>query len=132
MTRRRRAAVSTAGWEEKVLARPGAAERVAQYRAEVETGRFIEQLVEASGKTQRSIAATARVPEPNLTRIKRGEILPSLDTIARLTWAALGAGLELRLVYQGRRSRKVEPIVLLPEYARRLAARRQKGMVARG
>ncbi|HLW58929.1 MAG TPA: helix-turn-helix transcriptional regulator [bacterium] len=97
---------------------------MAQYRAEVETGRFVEQLVEASGKTQRSIAALARVPEPNLTRIKRGEILPSLDTIARLTWAALGTGLELRP--QGRRSKKVEPIVL------RFASRRQKGMVAQG
>ncbi|HKV45162.1 MAG TPA: helix-turn-helix transcriptional regulator [bacterium] len=115
--------MSTAGWEEKVLVRHGAAERVAQYRVEVETGRFIEQLLEASGKTQRSIAAMARVPEPNLTRIKRGEILPSLDTIARLTWAALGVGLELRL--QGRRSKQVEPIVL------RFASRRRKGILAR-
>lgn len=123
MTSRRRTAVSTAGWEEKVLVRHGAAERVAQYRVEVETGRFIEQLLEASGKTQRSIAAMARVPEPNLTRIKRGEILPSLDTIARLTWAALGVGLELRL--QGRRSKQVEPIVL------RFASRRRKGILAR-
>jgi transcriptional regulator with XRE-family HTH domain len=101
---------------------------VAQYRAGVERERFIEQLVEASGKTQRSIAAAARVPEPNLTRIKRGEILPTLDTIARLTWAALGAGLKLGLVHQGRRSRKVDPIVLFAKGASP-TSRRQKGML---
>ncbi len=112
MARRRRAAMSTAGWEAKVLSRPGAAGRVAQYRIEVETGRFIQQLVEASGKTQKAIAATAQVPEPNLTKIKRGEIVPTLDTIARLTRAALGAGVEVRVVRRGRPSRKVDPIVL--------------------
>ncbi len=112
MARRHRAAVSTARWERAVLSRPGAAERVAQYRIEVETGRFVEQLVEASGKTQKAIAASAQVPEPNLTRIKRGEIVPTLDTIARLTRAALGAGVEVRVVHHGRPSRKVHPIVL--------------------
>jgi len=95
-----------------VLSRRGAAERVAQYRIEVETGRFIKQLVEASGKTQKAIAAAAQVPEPNLTKIKRGEIVPTLDTIARLTRAALGAGVEVRVVKRGRPSRKVAPIVL--------------------
>jgi hypothetical protein len=115
VARRHRAAVNTERWERRVLSRPGAAERVAQYRIEVETGRFIEQLVEASGKTQKVIAETAKVPEPNLTKIKRGEIVPTLDTIARLTRAALGAGLEVRVVRQGsprRKVSKVDPIVL--------------------
>ncbi len=115
MNRRRHAAVNTSRSEHKVLSRPGAADRVAQYRIEVETGRFVEQLVEASGKTQKAIAMTARVPEPNLTKIKRGEIVPSLDTIARLTQAALGAGVEVRVVRQGRSRKKVgkvDPIVL--------------------
>lgn len=109
---RRRPSMSTAGWEARVLARRGAADRVAQYRIEVETGRFVEQLLEASGKTQKAVATAARVPEPNLTRIKRGEIVPTLDTIARLTRAALGAGVEVRVVRRGRPSRKVAPIVV--------------------
>ncbi len=115
MARKHRAAVSTAGWERRVTARPGAAERVAQYRIEIETGRFVEQLVEASGKTQKAIAQTAQVPEPNLTKIKRGEIVPTLDTIARLTRAAIGAGVEVRVVRHGRTPKKVskvDPIVL--------------------
>jgi len=115
VTRKHRAAVSTERWERRVLSRPGAAERVAQYRIEVKTGRFIKQLVEASGKTQRVIAKTAQVPEPNLTKIKRGEIVPTLDTIARLTRAALGAGLEVRVVRSRsprRKVGKVDPIVL--------------------
>ncbi len=109
---RYRAAVSTMAWEARVLARPGAKERVARYRTEVETGRCVEQLVDASGKTQREIAAAARVPEPNLTKIKRGEIIPTLDTIARLTRAALGAGLELRVIRHGRSSGRIDPLVL--------------------
>lgn len=114
MARRKgsRTAVTTAGWEAKVLAQPGAKERVAQYRLEVETGRFVEQLVDASGKTQREIAAAAHVPEPNLTKIKQGEIIPTLDTMARLAQAALGAGLELRVIRRRRpNKRKVAPIV---------------------
>jgi len=115
VTRKHRAAVSTERWERKVLSRPGAAERVAQYRIEVKTGRFIKQLVEASGKTQKVIAKTGQVPEPNLTKIKRGEIVPTLDTIARLTRAALGADLEVRVVRPRsarRKVGKVDPIVL--------------------
>lgn len=109
--RHRRAAVTTAGWEAKALARPGAAERVTQFRLEVGTGRFVEQLVQASGKTQRAIAAAAHVPEPNLTKIKQGEIIPTFDTMARLAGAALGVGLELRVVQRGRRKRMVAPII---------------------
>ncbi len=130
-TRGSRMAVSTAGWEAKVLAQPGAKERVARYRVEIETGRFIEQLVDASGKTQREIAAAAHVPEPNLTKIKRGEIVPTLDTIARLAGAALGAGLELRVIQRGRPMRKVAPVILHAGSASKRGGRHAKAAQAR-
>src|SRR5512133_4352452 len=60
-------------------------------------GPFIREVRQRHGLSQAALARRARTTQKQVSRIERGEISPSVATVARLL-AAMGERLELRAV----------------------------------
>ena len=67
-------------------------------------GSFIREERQRQGLSQAALARRARTTQKQVSRIERGEISPSVATVARLL-AALGKRLELRAVQGARDNR---------------------------
>ena len=67
-------------------------------------GTFIREVRQRHGLSQAALARRARTTQKQVSRIERGEISPSVATVARLL-AAMGKRLELRVVPGARDNR---------------------------
>jgi transcriptional regulator with XRE-family HTH domain len=63
----------------------------------MDAGRLLREVRRRRGLDQRTLARLARTSQGQISRIERGEISPSVGTLARLL-AAMGERLELRSV----------------------------------
>jgi transcriptional regulator with XRE-family HTH domain len=92
---------SVKDWEEKVLAAPGAAERVAQIEDELRLAAGLTALREQAGLSQRELAERLGVRQPRIAAIERSRNV-TLDVLERYV-GALGGRLELSVVQGDKR-----------------------------
>ena len=90
-----------AQWEKKVLASPGAAERVAAIEDELRLAAGLTRLREEAGLTQRELAERIGVSQPRIAAIERSRNV-RIDVLERIV-AALGGRLEVSVVRDGTR-----------------------------
>jgi transcriptional regulator with XRE-family HTH domain len=86
-------------WEKKVLAAPGAAERVEQIEEELRLAAGLTALRERAGLSQRELAERIGVRQPRIAAIERSRNV-TLDVLERYV-GALGGRLELSVVHGG-------------------------------
>jgi transcriptional regulator with XRE-family HTH domain len=86
-------------WEKKVLASPGAAERVAQIEHELRLAAGLTRLREQAGLSQRELAKRLGVRQPRIAAIERSRNV-TFDVLERYV-GALGGQLELAVVKGG-------------------------------
>jgi transcriptional regulator with XRE-family HTH domain len=92
---------SMSKWETKVLASPGAAERVAQIEEELRLAAGLTALREKAGLSQRELAERIGVRQPRIAAIERSRNV-TVDVLERYV-AALGGQIELSVVHGGKR-----------------------------
>jgi transcriptional regulator with XRE-family HTH domain len=88
-------------WEKKVLAAPGAAERVAQIEEELRLAAGLTALREQAGLSQRELAERIGVRQPRIAAIERSRNV-TFDVLERYV-GALGGRLELSVVQGGKK-----------------------------
>ncbi len=88
-------------WEKKVLAAPGAAERVAQIEEELRLAAGLTALRERAGLSQRELAERIGVRQPRIAAIERSRNV-TFDVLERYI-GALGGRLELSVVQGGKK-----------------------------
>ncbi len=88
-------------WEKKVLAAPGAAERVAQVEEELRLAAGLTALRERAGLSQRELAERIGVRQPRIAAIERSRNV-TFDVLERYV-GALGGQLELSVVRGGKK-----------------------------
>ena len=88
-------------WEKKVLAAPGAAERVAQIEEELRLAAGLTALRERAGLSQRELAERIGVRQPRIAAIERSRNV-TFDVLERYV-GALGGRLELSVVQGGKK-----------------------------
>ncbi|HEX9765679.1 MAG TPA: helix-turn-helix domain-containing protein [Nitriliruptorales bacterium] len=88
-------------WEKKVLAPPGAKERVAEIEDELRLAVALTKLREQAGLSQRELADRIGVSQPRVAAIERSRNL-TIDVLEQYV-AALGATLELSVIRGKRR-----------------------------
>jgi transcriptional regulator with XRE-family HTH domain len=86
-------------WEEKVLAAPGAAERVAEIEEELRLAAGLTALRERAGLSQRELAEKIGVSQPRIAAIERSRNV-TIDVLEQYV-AGLGGELELSVVTAG-------------------------------
>lgn len=86
-------------WEEKVLAAPGAAERVSEIEEELRLAAGLIALRERAGLSQRELAEKIGVKQPRIAAIERSRNV-TIDVLERYV-AGLGGELELTVVTDG-------------------------------
>lgn len=86
-------------WEEKVLARPGAAERVAEIEGELRLAAGLIALREQAGLSQRELAKLIGVSQPRIAAIERCRNV-TIDVLEQYI-DAVGGRLELNVVKGG-------------------------------
>jgi transcriptional regulator with XRE-family HTH domain len=67
------------------------------YHPIMDAGQLLTEARRRSGLTQRALAARARVSQPLVARIERGEVSPTFDRLLELV-RACGLDLEIHLV----------------------------------
>jgi transcriptional regulator with XRE-family HTH domain len=67
------------------------------YHWEMDSGQLVREARRRAGLTQRQLATRARVSQPTVARIERGEVGPSLERVLELVRAA-GFDLDVRVV----------------------------------
>jgi transcriptional regulator with XRE-family HTH domain len=87
-------------WEQKILAAPGAAGRVAQIEEELRLAAGLTRLREQAGLSQRELAERLGVRQPRIAAIERSHNV-TVDVLERYV-GALGGQLELSVVQGGR------------------------------
>jgi transcriptional regulator with XRE-family HTH domain len=92
---------SMKAWEKKVLAAPGAAERVAQVEEELRLAAGLTALRERAGLSQRELAERIGVRQPRIAAIERSRNV-TFDVLERYI-GALGGKLELTVVQDGKK-----------------------------
>jgi transcriptional regulator with XRE-family HTH domain len=98
------------------------------------SGRILWAARRRAGFSQRQLAAAAHVPQPAISRIERGVVAPSLETLDRLVRAC---GMELQALEQPGvgldRSLIAERLAMTPgERARRAALEWERTAAFRG
>jgi transcriptional regulator with XRE-family HTH domain len=88
-------------WEKKVLAAPGAAERVEHIEEELRLAAGLTALRERAGLSQRELAERIGVRQPRIAAIERSRNV-TFDVLERYV-SALGGQLELSVVQSGRK-----------------------------
>lgn len=78
----------------------------------MDPGLFLRERREAHGLSQAGLAALAKTSQGQISRIERGAISPSFETLAKIL-AALGEKAELRLV-----TGPLKPVRLKPHPSR--------------
>jgi transcriptional regulator with XRE-family HTH domain len=91
--------MSLKGWEAKVLAAPGASERVREIEDELRLAAGLTALREQAGLSQRELARRIGVSQPRIAAIERSRNV-TIDLLEQYV-GALGARLEVSVV-QGR------------------------------
>jgi transcriptional regulator with XRE-family HTH domain len=109
-------------WEKKVLATPGAAERIADIEEELRLAAGLTALREQAGLSQRELAQKIGVSQPRIAAIERSHNV-TIDVLEQYV-GALGCKLQLSVV-KGRKT-----IPLIP--AAHARARRMKSGAPRG
>jgi transcriptional regulator with XRE-family HTH domain len=89
-------------WERKVLADPGAAERVEHIEEELRLAAALTALRKRAGLSQRELAERIGVRQPRLAAIERSRKV-TFDVLERYV-SALGGQLELSVVQGGRKT----------------------------
>jgi transcriptional regulator with XRE-family HTH domain len=92
-------------WEKKVLAAPGAAERVAEIEEELRLAAGLTALREQAGLSQRELAQKIGVSQPRIAAIERSRNV-TIDVLEQYV-GALGGRLELSVV----KGRKTIPLI---------------------
>jgi transcriptional regulator with XRE-family HTH domain len=92
-------------WEKKVLAAPGAAERVSELEDEFRLAAGLTALREQAGLSQRELARKIGVSQPRIAAIERSRNI-TIDVLEQYV-GALGCRLELNVV----KGRKVIPLL---------------------
>lgn len=85
--------MSMKNWEEKVLAKPGAAERVDEIENELRLAAGLTALREQAGLSQRELAGRLGVSQPRVAAIERSQNVTT-DVLEQYV-AAVGGQLEL-------------------------------------
>lgn len=88
-------------WEEKVLASPGAIERVAEIEGELRLATGLTALRRKAGLSQRDMAKRLQVSQPRVVAIEQAENVTVSVLEAYL--AAIDMNLEITVVYRGER-----------------------------
>src|SRR5687768_2125698 len=91
--------MSLKDWEERVLAEPGAAERVAAIEEELRLANGLTALREEAGLSQRDLAVLAGVSQPRVAAIERSKNV-TIEALRRYV-RALGADLVISVVRNG-------------------------------
>ena len=93
--------MSVKSWESKVIAKPGAAARVAEIEDELRLAAGLTALREQAGLTQRELAKRLGVSQPRIAAIERSKNV----TVALLEQyvAAVGGELHLTVIKSGKR-----------------------------
>jgi transcriptional regulator with XRE-family HTH domain len=98
--------MSLKAWEKKVLAKPGAAERVAEIEDELRVAAGLTSLREQEGLSQRALAKRLGVSQPRIAAIEQSRNV-TLDVLGQYV-GALGGRLEVTVVKGTRRIPLVE------------------------
>jgi transcriptional regulator with XRE-family HTH domain len=88
-------------WEKKVLATPGAAERVAQNEEELRLAAGLTSLREQAGLSQRELAERIGVRQPRIAAIERSRNV-TIEVLERYI-GALGGQLEVSVIRGGKK-----------------------------
>jgi DNA-binding XRE family transcriptional regulator len=91
--------VDIKSWEKKVLASPGAKERVAEIEDELRLAVGLTALREQAGLSQRELAKLIGVSQPRIAAIERSRNV-TIDVLEQYV-AAVGGRLELNVVKGG-------------------------------
>ena len=102
-------------WEKKVLAAPGAAERVAEIEDELRLAAGLTALREQAGLSQRDLAQKIGVSQPRIAAIERSRNV-TVEVLEQYV-AALGGRLEVKVVKGG----KSIPLISATRRTRRAA-----------
>ncbi len=89
-------------WEKKVLAAPGAPERVAQIEEELRLAAGLTRLREQAGLSQRQLAERIGVRQPRIAAIERSRNV-TFEVLERYV-SALGGQIELSVVQGGKKT----------------------------
>lgn len=89
-------------WEKKVLAAPGAPERVEHIEEELRLAAALTALRERAGLSQRELAERIGVRQPRIAAIERSRNV-TFDVLERYV-SALGGQLELSVLQDGRKT----------------------------
>jgi transcriptional regulator with XRE-family HTH domain len=92
-------------WEKKVLATPGAAERIADIEEELRLAAGLTALREQAGLSQRELAQKIGVSQPRIAAIERSHNV-TIDVLEQYV-GALGCKLQLSVV----KGRKTIPLI---------------------
>ena len=98
--------MSLKAWEKKVLAKPGAAERVAEIEDELRVAAGLTSLREQEGLSQRALAKRLGVSQPRIAAIEQSRNV-TLEVLGQYV-GALGGHLEVTVVKGTRRIPLVE------------------------
>lgn len=109
-------------WEKKVLAAPGATERVAEIEEELRLAARLTALREQAGLSQRELAKRIGVSQPRIAAIERSRNV-TIDVLEQYV-AALGGHLELSVVKGGKTIPLIAPRRSKPKPAKATGHRR--------
>lgn len=98
--------MSLKAWEKKVLAKPGASERVAEIEDELRVAAGLTSLREQEGLSQRALAKRLGVSQPRIAAIEQSRNV-TLEVLGQYV-GALGGHLEVTVVKGARRIPLVE------------------------
>jgi transcriptional regulator with XRE-family HTH domain len=116
---------SMSQWEKKVLAAPGAPERVAQIEEELRLAAGLTKLREQAGLSQRELAERIGVRQPRIAAIERSRNV-TFDVLERYV-TALGGQIELSVVTGGKKIALISshraPAPMMKAQARKTAAK---------
>jgi transcriptional regulator with XRE-family HTH domain len=93
--------MSMKDWEQKVLASPGAAERVSEIEDELRLAAGLTALREQAGLSQREMAQRIGVSQPRVAAIERSRNV-TVDVLEQYVHAA-GGQLEISVTKSGKR-----------------------------
>ena len=100
-SRREEETMSMKSWEKKVLAKPGAAARVAEIEDELRLAAGLTALREQAGLSQRDLAKRLGVSQPRIAAIERSKNV-TVDLLEQYV-EAVGGGLQLTVVKGNKR-----------------------------
>ena len=120
--------MSMKDWEKKVLAAPGAAERVSEIEHELRLAAGLTALREAAGLSQRDLAKRIGVSQPRVAAIERSRNV-TIDVLEQYV-DAVGGQLEVSVRKGGRRIALLSaPVAAKP--AKPATARRRPNTAAK-